>query len=961
MPRIPLGSDRMDFTALRREFAGDIRTDELNRRLVAQDASPYRVVPAALARPRDADDCAALVAFARDHGVSLIPRGGGTGLAGQCVGAGVVVDCSRYMRSVRSIDPDQRTVTVEPGLTVSQLNVAVAPYGLTFGPDPSTVNRATLGGVVGNNAWGPHAPVDGTTRDQVVAAEAVLADGSSATFGSADSALANADRARRERLAALVAEHGEAVWRALPPADAGLCSNSGYPLHALETAEGLNEARLLAGAEGTLALATALTLKLRPLRRERRVLCAHFARLADALGSVAMAREAGAGAIELLDAHLLELTRQHPEQAENRFWLRGTPEAVLLIEFADGREPGALATRLHGAGADVVPEVTGAEVERVWNLRRAGLGLLMGEPGPRKAVTGTEDTAVPLDRLVDYVAAADALAAREGTRFVHYGSVSLGLVHLRPFLDLNDPADQARYRRLLDAQALLVREHGGVLATKHGVGRLRAPWLEAMLGAPAHRAMRAVKSLYDPDGLFNPGKILDAPDPLTDLRGGGAEIAGGGFHWSQERGLADAAGRCNGAGACRKEASEGPMCPTFQATREERDGTRGRANLFQQALAAEDPEAALAGDDLHAALSLCLACKACQYDCPARVDMARLKSEALYRRHERRKMPLAARAAADFVPLSALAARAPRIANALGSLAPVQRALGLERAPPKLARESLAAWVSRYGGMAGGAPPARGAVILVQDPHTAWYEPGIGRAAIRVLEALGWRVHLTPPVSTGRAAISQGGLERARRELAEWTVWLESTCEAAGADAPILGLEPSELLTLRDEAPDLVPSDWRPRIEALAGRALLFEEWLVGEWETAAGAATLEAARNREPDLGAVALHVHCHARALVGTEPARKALAALPGASVDVIAAGCCGMAGAFGYGRETAATSRAVAELALAPAVRALPDATTVVAPGVSCRQQIRHMTGRTALHPAEVVARALGLPTG
>ncbi len=948
----------MDFTALRRAFAGDICTDELSRRLVAQDASPYRVLPAALVRPRHADDCAALVRFARAHGLSLIPRGGGTGLAGQCVGPGVVVDCSRYMHAVRAIDPEQRTVTVEPGRTVSQLNAAVAPYGLTFGPDPSTSNRATVGGVVGTNAWGPHAPVDGTTRDQLVAAEVVLAGGEHATFGTPLSVPGHPDGARRERLAALLAQHGDAVARALPPPAAGLCSNSGYPLHALDAGAGLNEARLLAGAEGTLALATALTLELRPLRRERRVLCAHFARLGDALGAVLQARAAGACAVELLDAHLLGLTRAHPEQAANRFWLRGNPEAVLLIEFADGGDPGDLDARLRAAGADAVPEVTGPDVERVWQLRRAGLGLLMGEIGPRKAVTGTEDTAVPLENLQAYVEAADALAAGEGTRFVHYGSVSLGLVHLRPFLDLTDRADQARYRRLLDRQAALVREHGGVLATKHGVGRLRAPWLEAMVGAPGIAAMRAVKSLYDPAGLLNPGKILDAPDPLSDLRAGGADIAADGFDWGHERGIAGAAERCNGAGACRKEATEGPMCPTFQATREERDGTRGRANLFQQAIAADEPEAALAGDDLHAALSLCLACKACQNDCPARVDMARLKSEALYRRHAHRGMPVAMRAAAAFAPLSQLATNAPRVANAIGSLRPLQRALGLDRAPPELAHESLPQWLGRRTGPVARAPEARGAVVLLQDPHSAWYEPRIGRAAIRTLEALGWRVHVTPPVSAGRAAISQGALERARRELAALAVAADAAVEAAGTDAPIIGLEPSELLTLRDEAPDLVPADWRPRIEALAGRALMFEEWLGGEWNTDAGAVALDGAVARGDGAGALALHVHCHARALVGTEPARAALAALPGAAVDVIAAGCCGMAGAFGYRRETASTSRAVAELAVAPAVRALPAETSVVAPGVSCRQQIAHVTGRTALHPAEVVARVLGI---
>jgi len=924
---------------------GDVLAGAGDRGLYAQDASPYRVRPAAVVRPRDAADCIAVVRWAGEHGVALIARGGGTGLAGQCVGAGVVVDTSRYMTAIDAADPDSGDIRVEPGVTPAALNRALAPHGRLFGPDPSTSTRATLGGMLGTNAWGPHAPVDGTTREQVVAVEAVLADGRHVRLSAGEtesldgSAEPAADGERRATLAAILERHGAALAGAFPRPGSGLCSNNGYPLYRLLDGP-LDEALLFAGAEGTLGLVTALTLRTRPVRRARRVLCPHFSGVGEALAAVPAALAAGAHAVELLDAHLLALARAHPAQADNRAWLTGEPGAVLLIEFADGDAPGGLDATLEQGGAFALPVVTGGDVDRVWALRRAALGLLMGRASGRRAVTGLEDTAVPVERLAAYIAEVDGLFAAEGVEAVHYGSVSLGLVHLRPLLDLDTAQDRARYRRLLDGLAALVRRHGGVWSTKHGDGRLRSPWLERVLGGEAMAAMRAVKAAYDPANRFNPGKIVDAPDPLSDLRAGAAAApAATGLDWADDRGLVAAAGRCQGAGACRQAAADGGMCPTYQATREERHATRGRANLFQQALTSADPARALAGDDLHDALALCLGCKACQHECPAQVDMARLKAEALYQRHRARGAGARARGLAAFADLAAVGARMPRLANALAASGALRRVAGLGAAPPPLARNRLQ---RRLRGRAPAADGPRGRVILALDAHTAYFDPGVGEAALAVITALGYGAVVSPVVSLGRPAISQGMLARAGREIERAAAVLAGL---GSAHDPVIGLEPSEILTLRDEAPALVrDAAARARVEAVAGRALLFDEWLAGEAGAGLGAAAA----------GPVAVHAHCHARAAGAAPAAGAAVRRLAGDEVHVLRAGCCGMAGAFGY--QHPAISRAVFDQALGPAVAALPPGTPVVAHGVSCRQQLRRLSERAVLHPAQWVAQVM-----
>ena len=950
-----------DCNTLAEAIAGSVSTALADRRLVAQDASPYRVLPAAVVVPRTPADCRIVVDWARERGIALIPRGGGTGLAGQCVGSGVVVDLTRHFTAIDEYDPESGTIRVQPGVTCGALNRALAGHGRMFGPDPSTVTRATLGGMLGNNAWGPHAPVDGTTRDNVVAVEAVLADGRAVTLKSTSDAgktdagesypatRAAVNMQRQQDLLDLLYRYREPIEAVYPATDSGLCSNNGYPLYQLLRqapfrADGVpfNEAQLFAGAEGTLGLVTAITLRTRPLRTDRCVLCPHFPDVASALAAVPAALAAGACAAELLDAHLLELTRTHPAQAANRFWLEGSPGAVLLIEFADGRDPGELPALLRNCGATAVPMVS-EDVERVWALRRAALGLLMGRSHGRRAVTAFEDTAVRVEHLPAYAERFGRLLAAEGVEAVHYGSVSLGLLHLRPLLDLGDADDRARFRRLLDGQAALVREFRGVWSTKHGDGRLRAPWLETVLGREAMAAMRAVKTLYDPEGLFNPGKILDAPDPLTDLRAAESARAPAstGFDWSDDAGLVAAAGRCQGAGACRQRAADGGLCPTWHALREDRHATRGRATLFQQALASANPQAELAGDDLHAALGLCLACKTCQHECPARVDMARLKAEALYQRQRVRGATIRQQVIAAFARLSGVAATVPRLANAITGSTGFTRLVGVSGPLPRLATRSLP---RRLGTQTEFGNGPRGPLVLALDPHTAWYEPDIGEAAIRVLTAIGYRVHVSPVVSLGRPAISQGMLDHARAQIARATRSLDA---AGPTNAPVVGLEPSEVLTLRDEAPALMRQGDRSRVMDVAARALTLEEFLAGEGAEALAAIDPGSA-------GQLAFHVHCHARAASDPETTTRLFERLPGTVVHRLRVGCCGMAGAFGYVEPE--VSRAVFDSALGPAIAALDGDVTLVAAGTSCRQQMARFSGRRALHPAEVLARVL-----
>ncbi|MCI0666920.1 MAG: FAD-binding protein [Methylococcaceae bacterium] len=960
-----------DLKQLRRSIEGDVLTDRLARMLYATDASPYQQLPLAVVRPRHARDCAAILQFASRSRLPIIPRTAGTSLAGQCVGRGLVVDFSRYMNRIVEIDAQRRTAIVEPGVICDQLNQAVLEHRLLFGPNPSTSKYCAIGGMVGNNAWGIQSQRYGSTREHILELEALLSDGSPVVFGPLASpevqtklALRNLEGTIYRTLVGMIDENRALIQKSIPAPD-GIHRNTGYALDVLCACQPweshgspFNLAPFLCGTEGTLVLVTAVKVRLVPVPPDRSLLCAHFESLDDALRSVSKILVYRPAALEIIDRHILERTEQNTAQQENRFWLQGKPDAVLLIELhTDNIERAESVDQAIREIREQIPAysvavVTGPRIEQVWALRKAGLGLLMGMKGPLKAVTGIEDTAVPVAELADYVRAIKTLLRRHETDCVVFGPAGRGVLHLRPELDLNSDSGRKKYRAILESVADIVMDFGGSLSAKHGDGRLRAAFLERVLGSEIVSLLVQVKHAFDPSGILNPDKILGTLAPDSDLRetlrqsGSDADLY---FDWSRDGGFRAALQKCNGAGVCLQRQSTGNMCPSYMATREEQHGTRGRANILRQLLSSEQPNH---HDDqtIKEVLDLCIQCKACKTECPAGVDMARMKAEYLQIYNDRYGVSLRSRMIDHFAHLSRFGSHFPDLSNAVLEASWMHRLLGFhcDRRLPRLAAMPFSSWWSRRPIVK--ADQSRGSAVLILDVFNDYYEPDIAKAAVVVLEALGYQVLVTACLSFGRVQLSQGLLGKARRKLIAALDRLEPYAQQG---LPIIGLEPSEILTLRDEAPDLFKdSAVREKIGLAAKQTMLFEEFVLQNQN--------QVAARLLPGLpaGHVLIHEHCHQKSLLGMGATLRALQLIPGAEVELIPSGCCGMAGAFGYQREHFSVSQKIAELALFPAIRNAPKGARIVATGASCRHQISDGLGLRAYHVAELFAEALGL---
>ncbi|MGH8580793.1 MAG: FAD-binding and (Fe-S)-binding domain-containing protein [Gammaproteobacteria bacterium] len=957
--------DRARVSRLAGEIKGDVLTDDLTRRLFSTDASPYQFLPLGVVRPKDTGDCLRTLRFAASEGISLIARGAGTSLAGQCVGPGLVIDFSRHMNEIIAVSATAREARVQPGVVLAELNTQLQGQGLMFAPDPSTASRCTIGGMLGNNAWGAHALRYRTTREHVVGVEALLSDGSLASFQPTP----EAERQRKLRslgregeiyraLHAILEAHRETVLDRYPSAR-GIPNNAGYALDVIArqqpwVANGtpFNLAPLLCGSEGTLALVTEIRVRLEPIPRARLLVCPHFHALNEALEAVPVALSAASSAIEILDSHVLALTRNNTEQSRNRFWVEGEPAAVLLVEFSgdDARQVSwacdALleAYRSHGLGY-AYPVLRAGEADRAWALRRAGLGLLMGMTADRKPVTGIEDSAVAVSDLPAYVREVQELLRQHGTTCVVYGSASMGVLHLRPLLDLRLGSERAIFAHVMQAVAAIAGRYGGSFSAKHGDGRLRARFLADTLGTEITQQLIALKRAFDPDNLLNPGAVVSLPDLLSHLRAqtetSRKRFTPMHFDWNETGGLLGAAARCHGAGVCLQKTGAGTMCPSYRALGEELHTTRGRANLFRQLLARDAADRPLAAEELRMALDLCLECKGCRAECPANVDMARMKAEFLQYYQDRHGVSLPTRVLARFSAFSRAASYAPWFSNAVLGSAAAKRLLGIHRARqlPRLARKRFSSWCKERPQPLG----ARSAVVLLVDPITEYYEPAIGRAAVEVLERLGFMVYVTPCVSSGRLEVSLGLLRRARKTMLGAIRVLQCFPEL-----PIIGLEPSEVYTYRDELLDLLKGgDMRNRAGAIVKRIVAFEEFLAGMGEN--GLAFNPAPKE-------ILLHVHCHQKALAGSQPSVDALELIPQVKVALIPSGCCGMAGLFGYQSQHYDLSRQIAELVLLPSVRRARSGTLVVATGSSCRQQIRQALELDVLHPVQVFHKYL-----
>jgi len=926
----------------------------------------YAIEPLGVVFPRDAAEVAAVVSTAAEFSVPVLPRGAGTSLAGQTVGRAIVMDFSRHMSRI-ALDAEARTARVQPGVVQEQLNRAAAGHGLMFGPDTSTSNRATLGGMIGNNSAGSHSVRYGSTVDHVLALDVVLSDASTASLRP----LSEAERASRaarptlegticRELPLLASRNAEAIATGFPQfwRQAG-----GYRLDRLAGRGGFDLARFVVGSEGTLVTAVEATVGLVPAPRHRVIAVGHFTSSQGAIEATEDALACGPAAVELLDRAILELSRTKLEYQALGSIVTGDPDALLFVTFFGDTPAQAEAGmdrlealwRQHRHGYHTLRAVTAAEQAAVLKVRQSSLGLLMAaSSGSRRPLAFVEDTAVEPARLAAYTQRFREIIGAHGLSAGFYGHASVGCLHVRPFVDLTEPGALETVRAVAEEVRDLVIEFGGVNSSEHGDGLVRSEFNRAVFGDALYEAMREVKRLFDPANRMNPGKIVDAPPMTSNVR----EVAPSPLPYPSRLqfpgGMFGAADRCMNIGLCRKTAT-GVMCPSYMATREEEDSTRGRANALVKALSADEPRAALGDERLHQILDLCLECKACKSECPLGVDMASLKTEALAAYHDVHGIPLRSRMFGSIRALNRAGSAVAPLANLLGGFGPArllaERVLGISarRPLPRFQRENLARWHARRpsagllggGALGGGAP--QGELIFLADSFTSFTEPAVARAAVELLELAGWTVRLETAACCGRASLSKGLIDQARARAADMVGRLAG---AADRGVPIVGAEPSCLLTLRDEYPALLPGD--AGAQAVAAAAKLPEELL------AAAAADGRLALAPGPDR--ILFHGHCHQKAVTGTAATVALLRAIPGAEVTEVDAGCCGMAGSFGFEAEHYDLSMRIGELRLFPAVRAEPGGTIVAASGVSCRQQIAHGTGRAAQHPLEIVRSAV-----
>jgi FAD/FMN-containing dehydrogenase/Fe-S oxidoreductase len=961
---------------LRRELSGEVLFDPFSRGRYSTDASMYQITPVGVVVPRTADDVRRLLALAADVQVPLVPRGGGTSQGGQAIGEGLVVDVSKHLTGIRDFNPEAGTVRVEPGVILDRLNAYLKPHGLWFPVDPATAAQATIGGMAGNNSAGARSLRYGLMADNVRAIRAVLPGGREYRFGELPENLADAPPLggspdflglARALRAIYLAEADELARRA----PRVMRHVAGYALQRVGPPD-YNLARLLVGSEGTLAFFTEIELALRPLPGSTVLGVCHFPALRGAMDAVQHVVRLGPSAVELVDATLLGLARENAtfRGAIGRF-VRGTPEALLLVEFSGGdatgleRDLGRLEELMGELGLPkaVVRAVEPGFQREVWSVRKQGLNIVMSMKGDAKPASFIEDCAVPLEHLGEYTARLSEVFRRHGTSGTWYAHASVGCLHIRPSLNLKDAGDVKKLRIIAEEAHALVREFKGSHSGEHGDGIVRSEFLEPMLGSRLVRAFEEVKRLFDPLGLLNPGKIVRPPrmDDRSLLRympGYAARPLTPALDWSPWGGLLGAVEMCNNNGACRRVAPD-VMCPSYRVTRDERDSTRGRANTLRLALTGQLGPAALASDEMYETLDLCVGCKACRRECPTGVDMARMKIEVLHQRHRRRGVSFQERLVGYLPRYAPWAARLPWLAH-LRNRSTWLAGLG-ERWLGVAARRSLPVWAPdafhrrERGGRREGTEHANGKdVVLWVDTFNNYFEPANADAAVRVLEAAGYHVILPAaadrgrPICCGRTFLSVGLVDEAKAEARRVIETLRPYVERG---VPVVGLEPSCLLTVRDEYPAMLHD---PAVARLADRAVLLEEFLAGE----AARGELRLTLTPQPGQRAL-LHGHCHQKAFGAMPAVERTLRLVPGLEVEVIDSSCCGMAGAFGYGARHYDVSMRMADLSLLPAVRAAPADAWIVADGTSCRHQIHDGAGREAVHVVRVLDRALALP--
>ena len=955
---------------LSRQHSGEVRFDKLSRALYSTDASVYQIEPLGVVIPKSAEAVTRAVEIAARHGVPITPRGGGTSQAGQSIGAGIVLDTSKHLNRVLEINPDQRWARVEPGVVLDELNAALKQYNLRFAPDVSSASRATVGGMMANNSSGARSVIYGKTIDHVIEQGVILSDGGFARFKPIDghayglAIMGDSIEARAYRaIPELGLKHAAEIERRFPKV---LRRVGGYNLDAFAGDKWpIDLTRIMVGSEGTLGFIVDAKINLVPLPAQKSVVTIEFDQLLDALGATPLILKHRPSAVEVMDDFILSHAKSHPRlDVQRRAMLSADGSALLCVEFY-----GDTIDELKGRMAALERDVASLGPRKIrhildpltqaaiWSFREAALGLSTAMKGDAKAFSFVEDTAVAPEKLRDYIDRFVRLVKRHDTIAGVYAHASVGCLHVRPVVNLKTADGVAKFSAIANEVADLVLEFGGALSGEHGDGLVRGAFNEKMFGSELYQAFRDVKKTFDPQGLFNPGRIVDTPPITSHLRFGAGYVTPAPatfFDFSDYDGFGRAVEMCSGVGLCRKK-RDGTMCPSYMVTQEEAHSTRGRANTLRLAMNGALGEAKLSDEGVHKVLDLCLECRACKSECPVGVDVARFKSEFLASYWDRHGMSIAAQvfgsARTAAVWGSRLAPLSNRIANTTIARWAAEKIAGLDRrrSMPQWTRKTLRKQATVLEGPVKARPTHASfshRALLFADTFTDHADPEIGLAAIDVLNAAGISTEVAPNACCGRPLISQGRLSEARR-LAAANV--HALYDAADKGHSIVFVEPSCLSAVREDAPDLLRGELQRRARVIAQHAVLFEEFL--EEECAQGRAVLPL----KPGPKQILLHPHCHQRSMGLAAPAKALLSRIPSAAVVDLDAGCCGMAGSFGYTRDHYEVSRAIGERKLLPAARALGKESVLVAAGTSCRHQVADLAGATALHPA-VLLRSL-----
>ncbi|MDA0264878.1 MAG: FAD-binding protein [Chloroflexi bacterium] len=960
--------------ALKRRVSGEVRFDPFSRVLYSTDASIYQMEPVGVVIPRNVEDVLAVIEVAKENRVPVLPRAGGTSLAGQTVNHAIVVDFSKYLNQIIEVNQEEQWARVQPGIVLDDLNRQLVPHGLMYAPDPTTSSRACVGGGVGNNTCGAHSVIYGKTLDHIKELDVILSDGTQTHFNPLEARELEAKlsgvglesdiyrgvrRLAQENAAEIEARYPNIMRRV-----------SGYNLDEFLTDSPFNMTKMVVGSEGTLCVVTEVKINLVPRPTMTALGVVHFEDIFGASEAVKDILAHEPSSIEILDRNVLERSKASTGLGSNMAFIEGNPGAVLVVEFYGESEAELadkttklkddMSRRSHGYAT--VNMLDRASQASVWAVRKNGLGLLMSMHGDAKPLPFVEDTAVDPENMGPFVRRFDEIVRNHQTEAAYYGHASVGCLHIRPVVSLKSQDGVDKMLSIADEISDLVKEFGGSLSGEHGDGIVRGVWNQKMFGPEIYKLFQELKGTFDPDGIMNPGKIIDCPPMDQNLRYGSdyrAKSLPTKLDFSIDTDFAGAVEMCNGMGACRQHV--GTMCPSYVATRDEEHSTRGRANLLRAALSGKLPEGTMTSRRLYEAMDLCLECKGCKSECESGVDMAKLKYEFLDQYHRANGTPLRNRVFANINRLSAWGSRTAPLSNLMtgnpiGRMM-AQMLLGVtpKRKTPKFVRQTFAKWFKGRGNphrsaatnTRGGSASvtATDTVVLLNDTYMNYNYPEIGKAAVALLEAAGFKVLLSDTKCCGRPMISKGLLDDATANAVSNVEQLHAYAEQG---IPVIGCEPSCLLTFRDEYPELVRDE---KAKKVAGNSFMIDEFLVKLMEDG----------KLELDLGKlekkVLFQAHCHQKADMGTATSLAALRLAPGYQVELINAGCCGMAGSFGYEKEHYDLSMKIGEEALFPAIRAKGDDWEVAVMGVSCRQQVEHGTGRKARHLVEVLADALG----